>query len=169
MIISIGIGLISLLHYSCEDLVDGITQSIEDTVNGEATPLREPDLPNCSKVVTCCDVLAERGFSETVVAACNDQFKPAANFVIDQYQTARTAIEENTEEQEETVESLQSRTQETVEPGCRCFLEETVGQVSSDAIDLLPIDCEVDTSTGNLDGGAMCSDATDALLGAASE
>ena len=58
--------------------------------------------------------------------------------------------------------------QEIFEPGCRCFLEETAGQLENGTIDLIPQDCEFDSTTGALDGDLMCSDATDALLEAAS-
>jgi hypothetical protein len=115
-------------------------------------------------VLTCCDKLTELGLSDSVIEACNDQFKPAVNFVIDQYQSGRDALEENVEGQEETVDELKVQFQESSEPGCRCFLEGTVAQINSDTIDLLPIDCEIDPSTGALESEMMCSDSTEILL-----
>ena len=148
--------------YACDEIKD----QIEDTLDGEATSLKETDLPNCSKVITCCDVLEERGLAEEVVAACNGQFKPAANLVIDNYQSARQSLTEMVDESADALSELKATTQVSFEPGCRCFLEETVGQINTGSVDLLPVDCEVSTATGELSGDLMCSDSTDALLNA---
>lgn len=157
------------LSVACDEIKDQVTMQIEDTLNGEESPLRELDLPNCSKVITCCDKLKERGYSDEVSSLCEEQFQPAVDLAIDSYQTARDALTDNAEEQEEALNELRSRTQLSFEPGCRCFLEETIGAINTDAVDLLPLDCEVEESSGALEEGAMCSDATSSLLSGATE
>lgn len=139
---------------------------VEDALDGEEAALKEADLPNCSKVITCCDNLQGRSFTPSQISsACSDQFEPAANAVIDTYQSAKSGIQDNTQNNDMTLDELRTQTQDQVEPGCRCFLEETIGTIDAA---VLPKDCEADTSTGSLDEGAMCSDATDALFDAAS-
>ena len=150
---------------ACENL----KEKLEETLNGEASPLAEADLPNCSKIITCCQNLESRGltFGETA-EACEMKFKPAAQLVIDNYQSAKAefgepeAIED--EMREMGLAELKTNTQELFEPGCRCFLEETIGQLNTDTLNLLPLDCEVNTSTGALSEGLMCSSATESLL-----
>lgn len=135
--------------------------AVEEVLDGEAAELAEPDLPNCSRIITCCENLKGKGIAPD---ACDESISPAASTVIDTYQDARNAIPNNSPlAAEEARVELRITTQDAVEPGCRCFLEETVGQI--DAV-LLPIDCEPDTSTGELEN-AQCSDATDALIDAA--
>ena len=155
--------MVTTVLYACDKLKD----ELEESIDGEATLLKEVDLPNCSKVITCCDALEARGIAEEVVAVCRGQFKPAANLVIDNYRTAQQGIRDMLEDTAGALEDLKDSTQISFEPGCRCFLEESVGQVNTGSIDLLPIDCEINTSTGELGGGLMCSDATDTLLNAA--
>jgi len=159
--------LIALMMITVLYACDKIKDELEETLDGEATMLKEVDLPNCSKVITCCDALEARGIAEEVVAACKGQFKPAANLVIDNYRTAQQSITDMLEDTAEALDDLKDTTQGSFEPGCRCFLEESVGQVNTGSIDLLPVDCEINTSTGELSGGLMCSDATDSLLNAA--
>ena len=148
--------------FACDDIKD----SIEESLNGEATPLKEADLPNCSKVINCCANIESRGLSDTVTAACNDQLVPAVNGVIDTYQSAKAELQDvEAVDNEEGLAELKSNTQETAEPACRCFLEETVGAINTESIDLFPVDCEVDTSTGALSDGQMCSEVVDSLTG----
>ncbi|MEO1273234.1 MAG: hypothetical protein AAFX99_34545, partial [Myxococcota bacterium] len=91
---------------------------VEDALDGEEATLKETELPNCSKVIACCD---NRNFNtvapESAVSACNDQFKPAANAVIDTYQSAKSGIEDNTTNNEEALATLRTETQDRVEPG----------------------------------------------------
>lgn len=145
---------------------DEIKDRVEDSLNGEAAPLKEADLPNCSKVINCCANIESRGLSDSVTAACNDQLVPAVNGVIDTYQSAKAELQDvESVDNEEALAELTSNTQETAEPACRCFLEETVGTINTETIDLLPVDCEVDTSTGALSDGQMCSEVVDSLTG----
>ena len=132
----------------------------ESLLDGEAAPLKEPELPNCSRIITCCNNLADKGVDRD---ECVDAFIPAADTVIENYQRARDNIPGNDAQARDL---LREETQGLVEPGCRCFLEETIGQLS-DLV--LPIDCESDKSVGTLEGELMCSDATDALFDAATE
>ena len=147
---------------------DEVAEQLEDTINGEVSPLKESELPNCSKVITCCDKLEELGYSDTIIETCNQQLKPAADFVIENYQSGRDALLDNAEgeDQEGAVNELKESTQGSFEPGCRCFLEETIGAVNSETVDLLPLDCEIDMSTGGLEDGGMCSDAISTLTSA---
>ena len=139
----------------------GLTMSLvgcEQILDGEESALAEPDLPNCSRIITCCESLEGNGLAPS---ECQDVFIPAVETVIDNYQLAQSRISADAE----ASGALRDETQGLVEPGCRCFLEETVGQIGDF---LLPIDCESDKSVGDLEGGE-CSDATDGLLGAATD
>lgn len=164
------LSIIAISSLAACDLKEELTEAIEDTINGEAAELAEADLPNCSKVINCCANIEARGISDEISEACNEQFKPATQAVIDNYQTSKMRITESLEgdAQTEGLSTLTEETQEIFEPGCRCFLEETAGQLENGTIDLIPQDCEFDSTTGALDGDLMCSDATDALLEAAS-
>lgn len=141
-------------------------EAAKEIIDGEEAELREQDLPNCSKIITCCENLQGRSITPGAVEEqCADTFVPAANSVIDKYQAARDVIDNDSEAVQEARDQLRDTTQATVEPGCRCFLEETIGQIDAA---LLPLDCEVVTDVGNLPEDLMCSDATDALLDGAS-
>lgn len=135
---------------------------LEEAIQGEAAPLKESDLPNCSRIVTCCEnTLFQSVAPSAVIDQCNSTFIPAADVVIDNYQTARSEIQGGLANSDQTVEELRTQTQDIFEPGCRCFLEETVGTIGNAA---LPVDCEVVVESGALDEGATCTDAVDTLL-----
>ena len=127
----------------------------EQILDGEESALREPDLPNCSKILTCCAALKARDISSDIDMECDDTFIPSVNSVIDAYQDTKSQLDPSTE----AYENLYDETRSTVEPGCRCFLEQTVGQVSDV---LLPVDCEVDTSVGQT-GADQCDGAINDL------
>jgi hypothetical protein len=130
---------------------------VEDIVDGEETALLEPDLPNCSKIINCCANLETNSLvPDAIKMECADTFSPAASRVISTYQDARGQVDADSDAARE----LYDETRSTVEPGCRCFLEETVGTVDDT---LLPLDCEADTSVG--DAVAMqCEGAVDDLV-----
>ncbi len=135
---------------------------LKEVIDGEAAPLKENDLPNCSRVITCCNnTLLQSVAPGSVNDVCSGSFVPAANGVIETYQSARDEIQNGLNDDGQTIEELRTATQDTFEPGCRCFLEETIGALGDDQ---LPLDCESIKDSGALDDGAMCSDATDALL-----
>ncbi len=131
---------------------------VEEVFNDEASPLLEDDLPNCSRIVTCCQKLENLDLAPE---QCESIFVPAATTVIETYQDSREAISADAD----AVNTLRTETQDNVEPGCRCFLSETIEQINNGLV----ADCSVDTSVGALDDGALCSDATDALIDAAGD
>ena len=139
-------------------LAMGLTacDAAEEILDGEEAALREADLPNCSKVINCCANLKEKDLSDDINEACTDQFVPSANRVIDTYQDAKGELQPGSEGEM----ALYNETRGTVEVGCRCFLEQTVGQI--DAV-LLPLDCEADTTVGQAEAD-MCDGAVDSLV-----
>lgn len=156
----LGWGALGLLLV-CGGLANSGCDELEEAIQGEAAPLRENDLPNCSRIITCCNnELFQSVAPEAALTQCTTTFVPATGAVIDTYQETRDQIQRGLSESGESVDELRTRTQDTFEPGCRCFLEETVGQIGDTA---LPADCEVVPTSGALDGGAMCSDAIDTL------
>lgn len=147
---------------ACSD--DDLTDAIEDSLDGEAAALAEADLPNCSRVINCCANLKGRDFTpDEINTECDETFKPSANSIITNYQDARDAIDAdstvNAEGKSTLKDTLKSNTQERIEPACRCFLEETVGQAGNFA---LPADCEAVPDENTI----MCSEAEATLLDA---
>ncbi len=153
-------GRLAPLAFTALLMTFGGCNAAEELLDGEEAELKEAELPNCSRIITCCANLKGRGIAPD---ECEDAFIPAADQVISTYQAARDNIPFDDAEARTL---LRDETQGTVEPGCRCFLEETIGQID-DA--LLPIDCESDKNVGTLEGDLQCSDATDALLDAAAD
>lgn len=163
----IGLFLASSLT-ACSDL-------IEDTLgigSESAAALAEDDLPNCSRVSNCCDRLSQSPYSAVVPSSvhstCSDTLGTAADMVISEYQSEQSLITNQSgltdENETQLLSDLQEQWSSRVEPGCRCFLEETVGTLP----DLtMPADCESFTTTGALEGGETCSDGIDAVLDAA--
>ena len=121
-----------------------VLSGCEEILDGEAAELKEPELPNCSRIITCCNNLEGNGLAPS---ECQEIFVPAADAVIENYQTVRDNIPFNDAQAREL---LLDETQSRVEPGCRCFLEETIGQLGDF---ILPIDCESDKEVGTLEGG----------------
>ncbi len=140
---------------------------LEERLDGKAAPLKEADLPNCSRVLTCCANLGASSLTSGAVQDSCEALVPATDTVITQYQVGRQKIEQDQATSAETkaqlLAELRQTTQGTMEPACRCLLEETVGKVSANNF-LSPIDCETVTSSGALPDGKQCSDVTDAVL-----
>lgn len=144
---------------ACDELLDQTLGASSES----AASLAEDDLPNCSRVSNCCDRLSQSPYSamvpSSVQSTCSDTLGTAADSVISEYQR-----EQSLTSNESALAELEEQWSDAVEPGCRCFLEETVGVLP----DLtLPADCESFTTTGALEGGATCSDGIDAVLDAA--
>jgi len=140
--------------------------ALEESLDGQAAPLKEPDLPNCSRVLTCCANLDRQSLvPSSIKDACSGIAVPT-DAAIGEYQDSRRIIEQNqstsAETKAELVAELRQTTQTTLEPACRCLLEETVGNLSLDGI-LSPKDCETITTSGNLPDGAQCQDVTDVI------
>jgi hypothetical protein len=163
--IAIGVTLaISLAISACsEDVVE------EALGLDEPAALQEADLPNCSRVVNCCTTLAEGRFSAVVPTsvsdACTSTVGTAADAAIGEYQRERDGINAQSgvsdDERTNLLNDLQDQWQGRIEPGCRCFLEESVGTAPDLAT---PADCESFTTTGALGQGATCGDAVDNLI-----
>lgn len=159
---------------ACDGISETAQQVVDDVIGDDEAELSETELPNCSRVVTCCARLGENIYAtvvpDSVEEECTGTLSPAVTTVIDEYQRERSAIDNRTElseaERADLKEDLREEWQDRVEPGCRCFLEETVGQIADLVV---PTDCEYFESVGALEPPAECSDATDALLQAASE
>ena len=141
--------------------------SLERSLDGNAAPLREADLPNCSKVLTCCaNLTRDRVLGPYVADSCGTVVDPT-NLAIDNYQAAKLRIERNGATSEQTkaqlIAELRTTTQETVEPACRCLVDETIGNISLNGF-LSPKDCEVVVTSGALPAGKQCDDVTDVIL-----
>jgi len=150
---------------SCETLLD----NAETKLQGKAAPLKEADLPNCSRILTCCANLSAGKATGPLVQESCAKINTPADTGIGKYQSAKIAIQADTslndEAKAKATAELRSKTVGTLEPGCRCLLEETLGKVSLDGF-LTPADCETVTATGALPEGKKCSDVTDAVINA---
>ena len=134
---------------------------LKESFDGVAAPLKEPELPNCSKVLTCCANLShDRILGPYVADTCETIVSPT-DLAITNYQAAKLRIERSTvtsaETKAELLLELRKTTQASAEPACRCFVDETIGNVSLDGF-LSPKDCEVDVTVGGLPDGKTCSD-----------
>lgn len=137
--------------------------ALERSFEGTAAPLREPDLPNCSRILNCCTNLDRQTIvPSSVKDACHGVATPT-DTLIEQYQVSRANIQASTSTSAETkaqlIAELRTNTQASLEPACRCLLEETVGNISLDGF-LSPADCETITTSGSLPAGAQCDDVT---------
>ena len=141
----------------------GACDAVEQSLQGSAAPLREPDLPNCSRILNCCTNLDRQSIvPSSIKEACHGVATPT-DTLIDQYQVSRANIQASTSTSAETkaqlIAELRTNTQASLEPACRCLLEETVGNISLDGF-LSPADCETITTSGALPDGAQCDDVT---------
>ena len=147
--------LLALMTSQCD--------ALEESLQGQAAPLKEPDLPNCSRVLTCCANLDRQTIVPvTIKDTCHGIATPTDAIIVE-YQDSRHTIEANTttspETKAELIAELRTRTQQTMEPACRCLLEETVGNLSLGGI-LSPADCETVVTSGQLPAGQQCDDVT---------
>ena len=159
---------VSIMGLSAITGCDEVKDAVEESIDGEAAALKEPDMPNCSRVVNCCAKLATYSATpEEINTACTDSINPAADGLIDTYQTARDNVMRDSSLTDETraslLEELKTTYQEQVEPSCRCFLDETVNDATGDGF-LSPSDCEFVPEVGELPEGATCEDAQGSLV-----
>ena len=141
--------------------------TLERSLDGTAAPLREPELPNCSKVLTCCANLSrDRVLGPYVADSCETVVGPT-DLAIDNYQAAKLRIETNAsisaESKAELTAELRETTQASLEPACGCLVAETVGNISLDGY-LSPLDCELVAGARGLGEGQQCSDVTGNVL-----
>jgi len=142
-------------------------EAVKQSLDGIAAPLKEPELPNCSKVLTCCANLTHDSIIGPLVASTCETIVSPTDLTITNYQAAKLRIEQNASTSAQTkaelIADLRSATQASVEPACRCFVDETIGNVSLDGF-LSPKDCEVVLTSGALPAGKQCDDVTDVIL-----
>lgn len=142
----------------------------ETIIQGQPEPLREPDLPNCSRIVNCCTNLSESKITGGLVSGFCEDLSPAVEDVIATYSDTRDDIikgNTNGRAEQESVETWREFGQDTYEPACRCLLEETIAKVSLDGV-LTPADCEVINTSGGLESGQVCDDVTSVITGESS-
>ncbi|MCC6623319.1 MAG: hypothetical protein IT385_18820 [Deltaproteobacteria bacterium] len=137
--------------------------ALEESIQGQAAPLKEPDLPNCSRIINCCSNLNRRvTIPQTIKDGCTSIATPTDTLIIE-YQESREVIRTNGSTSAQTKAQLEAElrenTQATLEPACRCLLEQTVGNLSLDGL-LAPADCETIPTSGQLPTGTTCDDAT---------
>jgi len=142
-------------------------EAVKESFDGVAAPLKEPELPNCSKVLTCCANLSSDSILGPFVASSCESIMSPTDLAITNYQATKLRIQQNTSTSAQTkaelIAELRTTTQETLEPACRCLVDETVGNVSLDGF-LSPKDCEVVVTSGALPAGKQCDDVTDGVL-----
>lgn len=153
----------SLAASGCEELVT----STEKTLQGTAAPLKEPELVNTSKMLTCCNNLMAKASTKGLVESVCTPMTPQVTKVIDTYQTAKKDISANAnltaEAKTQALTELKTKTQSTLEPAAFCLLKETIGKLGTY---VLPADCEGDAKAGALPQGKTCDDAKTAITGA---
>ncbi len=152
--------LIAAASGGCQSLID----SAEKKIDGTATAAKEPELPNTSKMLNCCNNLSSRSETKGLVADICPPMSPKVTLVIDQYQLGKKKINDDmnltSEAKTKSLAELKKTTQESLEPAARCLLQETIGKLGKV---LIPKDCEADTTVGALPPGKQCSDVTGAI------
>ncbi len=147
----------------CEELVN----STEKTLQGTAAPLKEKELPNTSKMLTCCNNLMAKTSTKGLVESVCTPMTPQVIKVLDTYQAAKANINGNAnltaDAKAKALAELKTTSQTSLEPAARCLLTETIGKLGSY---VLPADCEADLTIGALPQGKTCDDAKTAITGA---
>ncbi len=145
---------------ACQSLID----NAENKLDGVAAPLKEPELPNTSKMLTCCANLSGRNETSGLVKDVCPPMSPKVTLVLDQYIAAKKFINDNktstAEIKTKALADLKSESQGTLEPAARCLLTETIGKLGKL---LIPKDCEADSTVGALPPGKQCSDVKSAI------
>lgn len=140
--------------------------SLERSLDGVAAPLKEPELPNCSRVLNCCANLGSDRLVGPIVDESCAAITTPTDLAIIRYQEARALILNDRATSQQTKDQLltelRQTTQSSLEPACCCLLDQTVGAVSLDGF-LTPIDCEIFPQTGAIPSGATCDDLTGAI------
>lgn len=147
----------------CEELVN----STEKTLQGTAAPLKEPELVNTSKMLTCCNKLMGQTSTKGLVESVCTPMVPQVSKVLDTYQAAKKNITDNAnltaEAKTKALAELKVTTQTNLEPASYCLLSETIGKLGTY---VLPADCEGNAAAGALPQGKTCEDAKKAITGA---
>ena len=161
---SVPLVLVLLLAATVASGCQSIIDSAEKKLDGTAAPLKELELPNTSKMLTCCANLSARAETKGLVVDICPPMTPKVTLVIDQYQIGKKKITDDTvlsaDAKVKSLAELKVQSQGTLEPAARCLLQETIGKLGKI---LIPADCEADTSVGALPAGKLCSDVTSAI------
>ncbi|MBI5610099.1 MAG: hypothetical protein HY902_14585 [Deltaproteobacteria bacterium] len=151
-------GAASLL--GCQSVLNDAAKAID----GTPLALKEPELPNTSKMLNCCTNLMGKTLTKGLVTDLCTPMSPQVTKVIDTYQAAKKQINDNTslsaQSKTEGLAELKTKTQGSLEPAARCLLTETIGKLGPNAI---PKDCEADTTIGALPQGKTCEDVKGAI------
>lgn len=146
-----------------------LAATAEKSLQGTAAPLKEAELPNTSKLLTCCANLSARVETKDFVKSICPNLTTQTNKVIDSYTSLKKAINDDkaisAEQKTKDLAVLKATTQSNLEPASRCLIVETVGKVSLNGF-LSPADCEQDTSVGALPAGKSCDDVKGAIMDA---
>jgi len=150
---------------ACQELA----ATAEKSLQGTAAPLKEPELPNTSKLLTCCANLSARAETKAFVKDICPSLTTPTNKVIDSYVTLKKAINDDkviaAEQKTKDLAALKATSQTNLEPASRCLIVETVGKVSLNGF-LSPADCEQDNTVGALPAGKSCDDVKGAITNA---
>lgn len=154
----LSLGLLS--GAGCESVINDAAKSID----GTPLPLKEPELPNTSKMLNCCTNLMGKSLTKGLVSDLCNNVSPQVTKVLDTYQTTKKGIQANTtlsaQSKTESLAKLKTESQGTLEPAARCLLQQTLGKLGAAAI---PKDCEADTTVGALPQGKTCDDMQKAI------
>lgn len=154
------LALTLLLTGACQSVLD----SAEKKLDGTAAPLKEPELPNTSKMLACCNNLSARAETKSLVADICGPMVPKVTLVLDQYQLGKKKINDDTvlsaDAKVKSLAELKANSQNSLEPAARCLITETIGKLGKI---LTPKDCEADTTVGALPPGKQCSDVESAI------
>ena len=144
----------------CQSLLN----DAEKKLDGVAAPLKEPELPNTSKMLTCCANLSGRAETQSLVKDICPPMTPKVTLVLDTYISGKKTINDDktftAESKTKALLDLKTKTQDSLEPAARCLLQETIGKLGKL---LIPKDCEADTTVGALPAGKQCSDVKGAI------
>lgn len=144
----------------CEELVE----STKTALDGKETALKEPELPNTSRLLNCCNNLMARTSTKSFVEPICPQIQTGVATVLDNYLAAKAEINANqslnAEAKAKALAEVKANSQAALEPAAKCLLDQTIGKVSLDGF-LSPKDCEVIAGdTTKLPDGKTCDDVT---------
>ena len=155
------LGVVALVGTTgCEELVE----STRTALDGKEAALKEPELPNTSRLLNCCNNLMARSSTKSFVESVCPQIQSGVATVLDNYLAAKAEVNANqtltAEAKAKALAEIKTTSQSTLEPAAKCLLDQTVGKISMDGF-LSPKDCEVvPGDTAKLPDGKTCDDVT---------
>lgn len=163
----LGLVACSLLGLSglagCEELVE----TTKTALDGQEAALKEPDLPNTSRLLNCCNNLMARSTTKPFVDAFCPQVQTGVGTVLDNYVAAKAEINANqsfsAEAKAQALAEVKTNSQAALEPAAKCLIDQTIGKISLDGF-LSPKDCEaIAGDSSKLPDGKTCDDVTSAI------